>query len=286
MAKKFTLGKGLSALIPDELDEVVEENSKILISINKIKSDEEQPRKSFDSEKIAELAESIKTHGIIQPLILRKNNEDQYIIVAGERRWRAAKMAGLKEIPAIIMELSSRDILEISLIENIQRQDLNPIEEALAYKKLLNDFKITQEELSKRIGKSRVTIANTIRLTNLDERVQQYIVESIITEGHGRALLAISDNEKQYEIAQKVIDEKLSVRELEKLIKKINDSEQKEKVEESLDRLNPYYKEVKNQLQNYFGTKVNILNKRNKGKIEIEYYSEEDLQRILDIINM
>ncbi len=286
MAKKFTLGKGLSALIPDELDEVVEENSKILISINKIKSDEEQPRKSFDSEKIAELAESIKTHGIIQPLILRKNNEDQYIIVAGERRWRAAKMAGLKEIPAIIMELSSRDILEISLIENIQRQDLNPIEEALAYKKLLNDFKITQEELSKRIGKSRVTIANTIRLTNLDERVQQYIVESIITEGHGRALLAISDNEKQYEIAQKVIDEKLSVRELEKLIKKINDSEQKEKVEESLDRLNPYYKEVKNQLQNYFGTKVNILNKKNKGKIEIEYYSEEDLQRILDIINM
>lgn len=286
MAKKFTLGKGLSALIPDELDEIIEENSKILISINKIKSDEEQPRKSFDSEKIAELAESIKTHGIIQPLILRKNNEDQYIIVAGERRWRAAKMAGLKEIPAIIMELSSRDILEISLIENIQRQDLNPIEEALAYKKLLNDFKITQEELSKRIGKSRVTIANTIRLTNLDERVQQYIVESIITEGHGRALLAISDNEKQYEIAQKVIDEKLSVRELEKLIKKINDSEQKEKVEESLDRLNPYYKEVKNQLQNYFGTKVNILNKRNKGKIEIEYYSEEDLQRILDIINM
>jgi ParB family chromosome partitioning protein len=286
MAKKFTLGKGLSALIPDELDEIMEENSKILISINKIKSDEGQPRKSFDSEKIAELAESIKTHGIIQPLILRKNNEDQYIIVAGERRWRAAKMAGLKEIPAIIMELSSRDILEISLIENIQRQDLNPIEEALAYKKLLNDFKITQEELSKRIGKSRVTIANTIRLTNLDERVQQYIVESIITEGHGRALLAISDNEKQYEIAQKVIDEKLSVRELEKLIKKINDSEQKEKVEESLDRLNPYYKEVKNQLQNYFGTKVNILNKKNKGKIEIEYYSEEDLQRILDIINM
>jgi ParB family chromosome partitioning protein len=286
MAKKFTLGKGLSALIPDESEELIEENSKILISINKIKSDEEQPRKLFDSEKIAELAESIKIHGIIQPLILRKHNEDQYIIVAGERRWRAAKMAGLKEIPAIIMELSSRDILEISLIENIQRQDLNPIEEALAYKKLLNDFKITQEELSKRIGKSRVTIANTIRLTNLDERVQQYIVESIITEGHGRALLAISNNEKQYEIAQKVIDEKLSVRELEKLIKRINDSEEKEKLDESLEKSNPYYKEVKNQLQNHFGTKVNILNKKNKGKIEIEYYSEEDLQRILDIINM
>lgn len=286
MAKKFTLGKGLSALIPEESADSIEERSKVLISINKIKSDEEQPRKLFDSEKIAELAESIKTHGIIQPLILRKYNEEQYIIVAGERRWRAAKMAGLKEIPAIIMDLSSRDVLEISLIENIQRQDLNPIEEAVAYKKLLNDFKITQDELSKRIGKSRVAIANTIRLTNLDERVQQYIVEGIISEGHGRVLLAINDKEKQYEIAQKVIDEKLSVRELERLIKKINENDENEKVDENIDRLNPYYKEIKNQLQNYFGTKVNILNKKNKGKIEIEYYSEEDLQRILDIINM
>jgi ParB family chromosome partitioning protein len=193
-----------------------------MISIHKIKSDEKQPRKSFDSEKIAELAESIKTHGIIQPLILRKYKDDQYIIVAGERRWRAAKMAGLKEIPAVIMELSDKDILEVSLIENIQRQDLNPIEEALAYRKLLDDFKITQEELSKRIGKSRVAITNTIRLTNLDERVQQYIIESIITEGHGRALLAISDKGKQYEVAQKVIDEKLSVRDLERLIDIIN----------------------------------------------------------------
>lgn len=286
MAKKFTLGKGLSALIPDDSTDVTEDSSKILISLNKIKSDEEQPRKLFDSEKIAELAESIKSYGIIQPLILRKYNNDQYIIVAGERRWRAAKMAGLKEVPAVIMELSSKDTLEISLIENIQRQDLNPIEEALAYKRLLNDFKITQEELSKRIGKSRVAIANTIRLTNLDERVQQYIVESIITEGHGRALLAIVDKEKQYEIAQRVIDEKLSVRELENLIKRINDNQQKEKANEELEKLNPYYKEIKNQLQNYFGTKVNILNKKNKGKIEIEYYSEEDLQRILDIINM
>lgn len=288
MAKKFTLGKGLSALIPEESAENIDDSGKVLVSINKIKSDEKQPRKLFDSEKIAELSESIKAHGVIQPLILRKYNDDQYIIVAGERRWRAAKMAGIKELPAIIMELSDRDILEISLIENIQREDLNPIEEALAYKKLLNDFKITQEELSKRIGKSRVAIANTIRLTNLDERVQQYIIESIISEGHGRVLLAISDKEKQYEIAQRVIDEKLSVRELEKIVKKLNDDSQKERLEENLEgeRLNPYYKEIKNQLQNYFGTKVNILNKKNKGKIEIEYYSEEDLQRILDIINM
>jgi ParB family chromosome partitioning protein len=288
MAKKFTLGKGLSALIPEESDNAIQENSNLLISINKIKSDEEQPRKLFDSEKIAELAESIKTHGIIQPLILRQYTKDQYIIVAGERRWRAAKMAGLKEIPAIIMELSDKDILEISLIENIQRQDLNPIEEAVAYRKLLNDFKITQEELSKRIGKSRVTIANTMRLINLDERVQQYIIESIITEGHGRVILAINDKQKQYEIAQQVIDEKLSVRELEKLVKNINDNnnDEKEKIDENISEVNPYYKEIKNQLQNYFGTKVNILNKKNKGKIEIEYYSEEDLQRILDIINM
>jgi len=286
MAKKLTLGKGLSALIPEESGESISENNRMLISINKIKCDEEQPRKLFDSEKIAELAESIKTHGIIQPLILRKYLEDQYIIVAGERRWRAAKMAGLNEIPSIIMELSDRDILEISLIENIQRQDLNPIEEALAYRKLLNDFNITQEELSKRIGKSRVAIANTIRLTNLDDRVQQYIIESIITEGHGRVLLSISDKQKQYELAQQVIDEKLSVRELERLIKRFNEEEEKEKVVWSSDDLNPYYKEIKNQLQNYFGTKVNVSNKKNKGKIEIEYYSEEDLQRILDIINM
>jgi ParB family chromosome partitioning protein len=286
MGKKFTLGKGLSALIPEESGENVIENNNMLISMNKIKCDEEQPRKLFDSEKIAELAESIKTHGIIQPLILRKHLEDQYIIVAGERRWRAAKMAGLKEVPAIIMELSDRDILEISLIENIQRQDLNPIEEALAYRKLLNDFNITQEELSKRIGKSRVAIANTMRLTNLDDRVQQYIIESIITEGHGRVLLSVSDKQKQYELAQQVIDEKLSVRELERLIKRFNEDEEKEKVVWSSDDLNPYYKEIRNQLQNYFGTKVNVSNKKNKGKIEIEYYSEEDLQRILDIINM
>ena len=288
MAKKFTLGKGLGALIPEEPEDLREESNKILISINKIKSDEEQPRKLFDSEKIAELAESIKSHGIIQPLILRKYMDDQYIIVAGERRWRAAKMAGLKDVPAIIMELTDRDILEISLIENIQRQDLNPIEEALAYRKLLNDFKITQEELSKRIGKSRVAIANTMRLTNLDERVQQYIIESILSEGHGRVLLTINDKQKQYELSQQVIDEKLSVRELERLIKRFNEEEEKEKVIWSMgmDDLNPYYKEIKNQLQNYFGTKVNVSNKKNKGKIEIEYYSEEDLQRILDIINM
>ena len=285
MGKKFALGKGLSALIPEEMEEAVEIKNNTMISINKIKSDSEQPRKAFDSEKIAELTESIKTHGIIQPLILRKDTEDRYVIVAGERRWRAAKLAGLKEVPAIIMELSDRDILEISLIENIQRQDLNPIEEAVAYKRLLNDFKITQEDLSKRIGKSRVVISNTMRLTNLDSRVQQYLIEGIITEGHGKVLLSIDDGQIQYELAQQVIDEKLSVRELERLIKRISEKKNDNNNSSNYD-INPYYKDIKNQLQNYFGTKVNISNKKNKGKIEIEYYSEEDLQRILDIINI
>ena len=280
MNKKFALGKGLGALIPDDINEGNE--GKLMISLNKIKSNIDQPRKSFDNEKIAELAESIKNHGIIQPLIL-KENDGGYIIVAGERRWRAAKMVGLKEVPAIVMDLTEKQVLEISLIENIQRQDLNPIEEALAYKKLLSDFDLTQEELSKRIGKSRAAITNTIRLINLDSRVQQYVIDGIISEGHGRALLSLEDGELQYIYSQKVIDEKLSVRELEKLIRNASlKSEKSEKNEE----LNPYYKDVRDRLQNYFGTKVNLSSKKNRGKIEIEYYSEEDLERILYIINL
>ena len=280
MNKKFALGKGLGALIPDDINEGNE--GKLMISLNKIKSNIDQPRKSFDNEKIAELAESIKNHGIIQPLILKENGGG-YIIVAGERRWRAAKMVGLKEVPAIVMDLTEKQVLEISLIENIQRQDLNPIEEALAYKKLLSDFNLTQEELSKRIGKSRTAITNTIRLINLDSRVQQYVIDGIISEGHGRALLSLEDGDLQYIYSQKVIDEKLSVRELEKLIRNASlKSEKSEKNEE----LNPYYKDVRDRLQNYFGTKVNLSSKKNRGKIEIEYYSEEDLERILDIINL
>ncbi|MGL4109907.1 ParB/RepB/Spo0J family partition protein [Clostridium sp. LP20] len=284
MSKKFALGKGLGALIPDDIESNKEE-SNLLIPLNKIKSNSEQPRKAFDNEKIAELAESIKNHGIIQPLILKQKGSN-YIIVAGERRWRAAKMLSLKEVPAIVMDLTDKEVLEISLIENIQRQDLNPIEEALAYKKLLSDFNLTQEELSKRIGKSRATITNTMRLTNLDERVQQYLIEGIITEGHGRTLLGIDDGDLQYDIAQKTIDEKLSVRELERLIKKLGNEQTNKEVEERSKELNPYYKDVRNKLQDYFGTKVNLSSKKNKGKIEIEYYSEEDLQRILDIINL
>ena len=285
MAKKFGLGKGLGALI-SENEEETNENSKLLIPLNKIKSNAEQPRKSFDNERIAELAESIKHHGIIQPLILMKENED-YVIIAGERRWRAAKMAGLKEVPAIIMDNKKKEVLEVSLIENIQRQDLNPIEEALAYKRLIDEFKLTQEELSKRIGKSRTTITNCMRLINLDDRVKEYIIEGVLSEGHGRTLLSINDEELQYTIAQKVIDEGLSVRELEKLIKKVYSTDKKKKDNKEVnDENNIYYKDIEEKLQSHFGTKIKLSYKKDKGKIEIEYYSEEDLQRILDIINI
>lgn len=281
MNKKSALGKGLGALIPNEIQSN-DNNKPSLISLNLIKSNDEQPRKTFDDEKIAELAQSIKEHGIIQPIILNKKDE-YYVIVAGERRWRAAKLLGLKEVPSVVMDLTDKDILEISLIENIQRQDLNPIEEALAYKKLLSDFNLTQEELSKRIGKSRVAISNIIRLIALCDTVKQYLIDEVISEGHGRVLLAITDPKLQSEIAQRVIDEKLSVRELEKLIKHLNNNKEEKSAKREA---NPYYKDVTERLQNYFGTKVNISNKNNKGKIEIEYYSEEDLQRILEIINL
>ena len=275
MSKKFGLGKGLNALIPE--DTVIlepkkgkdknDDNGYSLIDINLIKSNESQPRKSFDDEKIMELAESIKSNGIIQPLILRKD-KDEYIIVAGERRWRAAKYIGIKEIPAVIMDLTEKQILEISLIENIQREDLNSIEEAIAYKKLITDFDLTQEQLSKRIGKSRVAITNTMRLLNLSEDVQQYIIEGVISEGHGRALLAITDSKLQCELAQNVIDDKLSVRELEFLIRKLKTKSEPSK-SKAKKETNPYYKEVIEKLENYFGTKVNVTNKNNKGKIEI-----------------
>ncbi len=288
MSKKFGLGKGLGALIPDEIQDEAKidlkekASSSTLIPLNKIINNSDQPRKFFDSDNIAELAESIKNHGIIQPLILKKHQK-KYIIIAGERRWRAAKMLSLKEVPAIVMDLSNKEVLEISLIENIQRQDLNPIEEALAYRKLIDEFNLTQQELSQRIGKSRVSITNTMRLINLDERVQQYLIESVISEGHGRTLLAIEDKDLQYKMAQRIIDEKLSVRELEKLIKSLF-KEKVEKKEET--KVNPYVKDVENRLQDHFGTKVNINSKNKKGKIEIEYYSDDDLNRILELMNI
>lgn len=280
MNKKFGLGKGLGALIPEE--EITSENNEILkVSMNLIKANENQPRKAFDEEKIESLSESIKEHGVVQPIVLRKE-DDTFIIVAGERRWRASKLAGLKEIPAVVMDLTDKQVLEISLIENIQREDLNPIEEAAAYKKLISEFEFTQEELSKRIGKSRTAVTNCLRLLNLDSRVQEYLIDGVISEGHGRALLAIDDKDVQFRIAQTIIDDSLNVRDTEKLIRNLG----KVKADKKENEPNIYYNDIKDKLEGYFGTKVSLVSKKNKGKIEIEYYSEEDLQRILDILSV
>ena len=287
MAKKFGLGKGLGALIPEDnnIKEEKDEKGRIInIELKEIKANKKQPRKFFDNNKLNELAESVKEHGIIQPLILKKE-EKGYSIIAGERRYRAAKIAELTEVPALIMDISDEKLLQVSLIENIQREDLNPIEEGLAYERLLKEFALTQEELSKTMGKSRTTITNTMRLLKLDDRVKEYVIEGVISEGHGRAILPL-ENDAQYEIAQKIIDNSLSVRETEKLVKKILNDVVEEKTSERRKPLNPYYKDVRDRLQDHFGTKVNLNANKNKGKIEIEYYSEEDLQRILDIINI
>lgn len=281
--RKHGLGKGLGALIPEEATDTKESVS--TININLIKANEEQPRKYFDEEKIVNLAESIKEHGMVQPIVLRKE-EDYYTIVAGERRWRAAKSIGMKEVPAIVMELSSKQVLEISLIENIQREDLNPIEEAIAYKKLIEEFEITQEELSVKMGKSRTAITNSMRLLNLDKRVQDYLIEGIISEGHGRAILGVSDKNKQNEIAQKIIDEGLSVRQVEGLIRNLL-MDKKNKKEKETKKQDYYMTHIEDKLEGYFGTKVSLSNnKKNKGKIEIEYYSAEDLNRILELLNI
>lgn len=282
MNKKFSLGRGLGALIPEE--EIVEDSSTVLkISMNLIKANKDQPRKNFDPERISELAQSIMEHGVIQPIILNKEDET-YTVVAGERRFRAAKSIGLSEIPAIVMNISNREVLEISLIENIQREDLNPIEEAIAYKKLIVDFNLTQEEISKKVSKSRTAITNCMRLLNLDERVQDYIIDEVISEGHGRAILGINDMQLQYQVAQMVIDDSLNVRQTERLVKNFVNGN-KEKVIENQNDM--YYKDIMIKLENHFGTKVFINSKnKKKGKIEIEYYSEEDFERILEVFNI
>jgi len=275
VVKKFGLGRGLDSLIPED-----DENINVL-NINRIKPNKEQPRKYFDEDKIATLAESIKEHGLIQPIIVQKDKDD-YKIIAGERRWRAAKSANLKEVPVIIMDLTDSAVLEISLIENIQRQDLNPIEEANAYRRLIDDFKITQEELARKIGKSRTSITNTIRLTNLDDRVQEFLVEEILTEGHGRAILGLESKNEQFDVAQKAIDNGLNVRETEQLVSNYHKTRPIK-----THMLNPYFKDIEKRLSTSMGTKVMLKPKaKNKGKIEIEYYSADELERILDYLKM
>lgn len=283
MKKTSVLGKGLASLIPESDFKDNEREQVLNIDINLIKANKEQPRKHFDDEKLMELANSIKEHGIIQPIVVKEENQI-YTIIAGERRWRAAKLLNLKEVPVIIKDLSPIEIVEISLIENIIRENLNPIEEAMAYKRLLKEFNLTQEEISKQVSKSRSAIANALRLLNLDDRIQGYLIEGVLSEGHGRAILGLENKDDQYIVAQKVIDENLNVRQTEGLVKNYG---KKEVVKENTIKpsMDIYYKDIKVRLENHFNTKVNINNNsKNKGKIEIEYYSPEDLQRIIEML--
>ncbi len=288
------LGKGLDSLIPDKvgITETVEEEKKdeVMVNINKVEPNREQPRKNFDEDALLELAESIKQFGVLQPLLVQ-DKETYYEIVAGERRWRAAKLAGVKEIPIIVKNLTPQEIVEISLIENIQREDLNPIEEAIAFKRLLTEFNLKQDEVAERVSKSRTTVTNSMRLLKLDEKVQQMVIDEMLTTGHARALLAIENHEKQYTVAQKVFDEKLSVRETEKLVKKLakaNDSDSKKvekEDEDELKRLRVVYHDLEEKMKEALGTKVVINYKdKNKGKIEIEYYDSEQFEHLYEML--
>ncbi|HHU31786.1 MAG: ParB/RepB/Spo0J family partition protein [Zhaonellaceae bacterium] len=298
MAKKG-LGKGLGALIPTNFDviseltpsqESTDEQNRILeISIDHIIPNRYQPRKVFIEEALEELAESIKEHGVVQPIILRKAGK-KYELIAGERRWKAAKLAGLKKIPAIVKELSEQETTEIALIENIQREDLNPIEEAGAYQMLLEEFKLTQEELAKKVGKSRPHIANTLRLLNSPLPIQEYIIKGNLTAGHARALLPLPET-GQVQLAERIITENLSVRETETIVKGVialeeEQKKKKKKTRETRGDLSPELIDIEDRLKSYFGTKVRLVNKGQKGKIEIEYYNEDDLTRIIDLLEI
>jgi len=276
---KRGLGRGLEALIP-----VVEKNEESIqeIDIKKIVANDKQPRRDFDESKLDELADSMKHHGVLQPVILRKKG-NTYELVAGERRWRAAAKAGIKKIPAIIKELSDADVMEIALIENLQREDLNPMEEALAYKSLMDDFGLTQEELSKRVGKSRSQIANTVRLLNLNKEIQDLVSQDKLTAGHARALLSIQDSKERLLLANKINQEALSVRQTEQLVKKITTEHNKEKQQKPKE-INPVIIDITERLQRTLGTRVKIKGNEKRGKIEIEFYSGDELERILETI--
>jgi len=275
---KHGLGRGLDALIPTEQEgiETIQE-----INIDEIVVNNKQPRKDFDEEKLEELAASMEQHGVLQPVILRKVGRG-YELVAGERRWRAAAKAGIKKIPAVVKELSDGDVLEIALIENLQREDLNPIEEASAYKQLMDEFGLTQEELAKRVGKSRSQIANTLRLLNLEEEILKFIFEGKLTAGHARALLSIEDKKLRYGLAKKISNEGLSVRQAEQLAQNL--LQKKEKKSSRQTAISPIMSDIAEKLQQSLGTKVRIRGSEKRGKIEIEFYSSEELERILEVI--
>ena len=295
---KRGLGKGLSNLIPVnegpektetkvvekivEKKVIVKEPAETMVKINQIEPNRNQPRTNFDEDALQELADSILQYGVIQPIVVNKK-DDYYEIIAGERRWRASKIAGLKEVPVIIKEFSAQEVMEVALIENIQREDINPIEEALAYQRLINDYNLKQDEIADKVSKSRAAVANSLRLLKLDERVQKMLIDDMISSGHARTLIGIQNGDKQYALAMKVFDEKLSVRDIEKLIKDMG-KEPKQKVVKKPQN-DFVYRDMEEQLKNIMGTKVVIHNKdNNKGKIEIEYYSQEDFERIMDLI--
>lgn len=287
---KRGLGKGLSALLPTKESEehyTGEQMNTSKISINKITPNPYQPREHFDTETLQELAQSIKEHGIVQPLALRKVKE-KYQLIAGERRLRAAKLVGLKEVPAVVLELNERQMAEVSLIENIQREDLNPMEEALSYYKLINEFNITQEELAKQLGKSRSFIANMVRLVNLPNEIKQMVKDDELTAGHARCLLTISNDKQKVALAEQIILKHLSVRQTEKLVKQITEKQVNNKDKEhktDKDLLNHIFLDLEEKFRDILGTKVIIKpTGDNKGKIEIEYYGNEDLKRIYDAI--
>ena len=304
MAKKG-LGKGLGAIFGEDVvkenkeetekkakaeaksaEEMDEKGRILMLKLDLVQPNKEQPRKTFDEEKINELAESIKNYGVLQPLLVQKN-DSFYEIIAGERRWRAAKAAGLKEVPAVLKEYSKQEAMEISLIENVQRADLNPIEEALGYKQLIDEFGLTQEAIEVRVAKSRTVITNTMRLLKLDEQIQNMLVQGVITSGHARALLSLEDTQMQLKAAKEILDKKLSVRETERLVKRLQKEASGEKKEEKKkdETLALIYQDLEDRMKSVMGTKVSIHNKdKNKGRIEIEYYSEAELERIVEMI--
>lgn len=282
------LGRGLSVLIPedDEKSEVivkevvVKEPAEIKVRISQIEPNKEQPRKMFDEDALIELSESIKQYGVLQPLLVQKK-DDYYEIIAGERRWRAAKLAGIKEIPVVIKDYSDQEIMEIALIENIQREDLNPIEEAQAYQRLIKDYKLKQDEVAEKVSKSRATITNSLRLLKLDKRVQEMVMEGKLSNGHARTIISIEDKEKQFMIAQKIFDENLSVREVEKLMRELEKPSKVLKKPEN----DFVYRDFEEKMSKLLATHVTIKNRNNnKGKIEISYYSQEELERIYDLL--
>lgn len=294
--KKKGLGKGLDSLIPDNKsmksvtsektveskEDAAAKSGVQVMKINEVEPNRDQPRKNFDEDALLELSDSIKQFGVLQPLLVRKR-KDYYEIIAGERRWRAAKLAGVKEVPVIEKEYTDQEILEIGLIENIQRENLNPIEEAIAYKRLLEEFKLKQDEVAERVSKSRTAVTNSMRLLKLSDKVQQMIIDDMISTGHARALLAIDDPELQYTLANKIFDEKLSVRETEKLVKEIKNPK---KPKEKKPVANSFiYQDLEEKMKSVFGTKVSIASKgKGKGKIEIEYYSDDELEHVFDMM--